>query len=330
MNRRRGFTLIEVLVIIGLLLLIAAVCLPTYLRILTKAREAETMDSAHSIQLEIERYSVDSYGNTYPEWISGGCGSDAYFWQLDQSYLMDPLTRDGYMPTYPTNPFAREGSLTARKLKEMQGKLDDPLSPDRKSSLAAPTLRFGSEHTLMGNLLGDLRFRELADGVDASGNPVWKRTGSDVIYHCWDAEAEEEPQYWLQGQFFYNSNGTLKVPQYLNSIGQVLPPANGKEREDPQYIASEYMLGSFGSFRTKGQDVFGMESQNVFQENQDVELLNWNRTGFLLPGETVREGNLFGDNTNPDSRSGNNPNGIRDRVVIVLTNIGRCRKGYGT
>ncbi|MEZ5339542.1 MAG: hypothetical protein R3F46_14930 [bacterium] len=174
-------------------------------------QESEVKQNLHAIQLAVERYAVDSEGS-YPQWISGGSHAPGSLGGPEAAYIADVLIREGYMPSYPANPFARTGQArneTRRAVREMQELLLDPLRPVEAGDMAAPAYRFGKDYELMGNVLADPRFAEVIVGVDSDGKPVRKRTGADVVYRCWDIEELDKPQYWLQGQFMYKSFGAI-------------------------------------------------------------------------------------------------------------------------
>jgi len=69
--RSKGFTLIELLVVIVIIGILVAIALPNFIKIKDKAKEAETKQNLHAIQLAIERYATDEDGN-YPYFLYGG------------------------------------------------------------------------------------------------------------------------------------------------------------------------------------------------------------------------------------------------------------------
>ena len=275
--------------------------------------EANSKQNLHSIQLALERYAVDHEG-PYPLWLSGGSFVAGTAGQIDERYLADPLITESYMPKYPRNPFMRvTGSKAAEKLRKLQDALQDPLRPDDTASMLPPAYRFGADCDIMGSVLADPRFSEILAGTDAAGNPVKQRTGSDVIYPCWDVEAMPQKQYWLQGQFFYKASGPVIA---------VRDQATG-ELAIPEFQAEMYMLGGFGSVKTKGQDVLGEEPLITLDDGSSDEWLLWKYTGLEIPGMANRQASPFG--MFPDAADGmstlrfGNPNGIADQVIMVLT-----------
>ncbi len=135
--REKGFSLIEFLAVAAVILILAAVCLPNFIRSRTREREAEVKSRIHAIQIALERYAVDA-GGTYPAFLVGAeresnilaCsytlgsngisefplhGVTPFAKTADRSAWcnttpcftdMDPLIKYCYMSEYPVNPFA--------------------------------------------------------------------------------------------------------------------------------------------------------------------------------------------------------------------------------
>ncbi|MCB1187129.1 type II secretion system protein [bacterium] len=320
-------------VIVAALILVAV---PNMIRVTDcNNREAETKQNVHNIQLAIERYAVD-HGGTYPLWLSGGSELRQEIRRMDTSVwveggelldvvdfdpgppspdlLADPLMAEGYLPRYPRNPFTRGSSTVLEdQLRDLQEQLDDPLRPDNGSDFAPPALRFGRDYTLMGNVMADPRYAWMMDGLDSNGGPLMNRTGSDVIYRCWDIEELDEPQYWLQGQFLY------KVPSgrtsFVNDISQFSFKSD---------VSGDYILGTYGSYRNKGKDILGDELPwQVIQNGNAKANLLWSFNGIEVPGKSYRQGSPYnwpvaGDYSGFPICYGN-PNGQRDGLILVLT-----------
>jgi type II secretory pathway pseudopilin PulG len=122
--------LIELLVVIVIIGILAAMALPNFVKAREKAKEAEVKSNIHSIQIALERYAVDTGGN-YPLILYGGDPTDTF--AIYQSYIdfppidwpdyippweqggypgdIDVLLQFGYLAQYPQNPFYRNRNV---------------------------------------------------------------------------------------------------------------------------------------------------------------------------------------------------------------------------
>ena len=91
--KRKGFTMIEILVVIGIIALLAVFLVPTLLGAKDRAKETAVKGVMHSVQLALEAYEMENL--TY---------------QLDQNVPLESLCNNylmagGYMASVPKNPF---------------------------------------------------------------------------------------------------------------------------------------------------------------------------------------------------------------------------------
>lgn len=91
--KRNGFTLIEILVVIGIIGLLAVFLVPNLFWARDRAKEAAVKTVMHSVQLAVEAYSMEN--NTYP------VASNIDLKSLCENYLVF----GDYMVEVPKNPF---------------------------------------------------------------------------------------------------------------------------------------------------------------------------------------------------------------------------------
>ncbi len=90
---KKGFTLIEILVVIGIIGLLMVFLVPNLLGAQDRAKEAAVKAVMHSVQLAVEAYNMEN--STYP------LGHNVTLKSLCINYLM----AGGYIASIPKNPF---------------------------------------------------------------------------------------------------------------------------------------------------------------------------------------------------------------------------------
>ena len=74
-NRKRGFTLIELIVVIVIIAIIAAIAVPSLTRYITSAEKRQVQAVAHNIQLVLQAERTDFYYETF---ANGGSGTTSF------------------------------------------------------------------------------------------------------------------------------------------------------------------------------------------------------------------------------------------------------------
>jgi general secretion pathway protein G len=93
MQKRSGFTLVEILVVIGIIGLLSMFLVPNLLGSRDRAKETAVKGVMHSVQLAIEAYQMEN--EVYP------LGKNIPLESLCKNYLMP----GGYVASIPKNPF---------------------------------------------------------------------------------------------------------------------------------------------------------------------------------------------------------------------------------
>ena len=90
---KKGFTLIEMLVVIGIIALLMAFLVPTFVTVQDRAKETGVKSVVNQVRLSIESYNLEN--DTFPVAVSTPLKT------LFESYL----SVGGYMTKLPKNPF---------------------------------------------------------------------------------------------------------------------------------------------------------------------------------------------------------------------------------
>jgi general secretion pathway protein G len=93
MKKRKGFTMIELLVVIGIIGLLAVFLVPNLLGAKDRAKETAVKSVMHSVQLAIEAYEMEN--NVYP------MEKETALESLCKNYLLP----GDYLASVPKNPF---------------------------------------------------------------------------------------------------------------------------------------------------------------------------------------------------------------------------------
>jgi hypothetical protein len=295
--------------------------LPSVSGMRENAREAEAKQNLHAIQVAVEKFAVDHH-QRYPEYLLGGAGfyskgirhdgtlSGEAKQVEDVSKLADPLLRGGYLPSYPSNPFVKNGYEINELQLESSNRANrgDPLLNSEYGDCVTYGTRFGADCRLMGNVLCEPRYTKWwqRDGragdrgeLDTFANVGW------LFWDCWEETDETPSQFYLPGQFFYKSAGSLEAKHAKASENRPIPPP----------AAKQYVLGVYGSSRTRGQDVLGSEEPAKLGGRKVYPWLRSRTDSARMGGCPYKYPAGF---TGKEPLVASNPNGVKDAIVLLL------------
>ncbi len=116
-NRKAGFTLVEILIVVVILGILAAIVIPQFSSASESAKASSLISQLQTVRSQLELFQVQHGGNYPTAMVAGGSASDAPTWQpMTDDHDWDATngfvyTGDSfgpYLQKYPSNPFARE------------------------------------------------------------------------------------------------------------------------------------------------------------------------------------------------------------------------------
>jgi general secretion pathway protein G len=106
-----GFTLVELMIVMAIIMILATIAIPIYVRTLQRAKEATLREDLHTMRTAIDSYTVDK--EKAPE-------------------TLDDLVQAGYLKSIPVDPITSSSdtwitnqSDTMTDINETQGGMDD-------------------------------------------------------------------------------------------------------------------------------------------------------------------------------------------------------------
>ena len=101
-HNTRGFTLIEILIVVTLLGIMAAIAVPAIGSYGRTARQASLVSSVHTIRSQIQAYRLQ-HGDSLPDLAAASAGGN-HFAPLTTVTVHNGQNRGPYLQTVPVNP----------------------------------------------------------------------------------------------------------------------------------------------------------------------------------------------------------------------------------
>lgn len=115
---RNAFTLIELLIVVAIIGILAAIAVPNFINAQVRAKVSRARSDLKAISTAVEMYRLDN--NAYPggeeHWASGG-----FFWTAHSSRFVPLTTPVSYMSTIPLDPFQLPVSIELSDGRELGG-----------------------------------------------------------------------------------------------------------------------------------------------------------------------------------------------------------------
>ncbi|MGA2496117.1 MAG: type II secretion system protein [Tepidisphaeraceae bacterium] len=104
-NKRLGFTLVEILIVVVILGILAAIVMPQFSNATTDTKKAALSDQLHNLRIQVQLYTLQ-HGDQSPN-ITGSSWDDLV---AATTYQGNP--RGPYLPSIPKNPLNSFSNVT--------------------------------------------------------------------------------------------------------------------------------------------------------------------------------------------------------------------------
>jgi type II secretion system protein G len=140
MKQRKGFTLIELMIVIAIIIILAAIAIPNYLKMTERARRARVAGDFTSLATSLEAYSVD--WGAYPnETFNAGISTTVINKPLIDTKIEQELAGSGAVKNVSTGYTltGERGGIDYMKAGTLQSMYDPYIPTDGYHYLSSPT-----------------------------------------------------------------------------------------------------------------------------------------------------------------------------------------------
>ncbi len=118
MSTKKAFTLIELLIVVAIIGILAAIAVPNFLNAQVRAQISRAHSDLKTLSTSIEMYNLDngSYPGGELNWASGG-----YFWTVHSSRFVPLTTPVAYLSSIPLDPFQLPVKIELSSERELGG-----------------------------------------------------------------------------------------------------------------------------------------------------------------------------------------------------------------
>ncbi len=102
-NMAKGFTLVEILIVVVILGILAAIVVPQFTNAANESRVGNVATQVSTIESQLELFAARNNG-AYPDLAADGWGD---------ADTADTMVGDGYFKEVPTNPFTNSSEINA-------------------------------------------------------------------------------------------------------------------------------------------------------------------------------------------------------------------------
>ncbi|MEQ8821135.1 MAG: prepilin-type N-terminal cleavage/methylation domain-containing protein [Sumerlaeia bacterium] len=180
-SRRSAFTLIELLIVVAIIAILAAIAVPNFLEAQTRSKVSRAQSDLRTLATAFEAYVVDY--NHYPPFYGTNPATSGPYGETAVFFLTTPIA---YITSVPADPFqAGEPQLSANPQKNFT----EPWGPSYRyfhyaSDPPVGFLRWDAEAWSLRSMGPDLDFDLVGDPADNDGiiaeNGVYDATNGTV------------------------------------------------------------------------------------------------------------------------------------------------------